>query len=81
MGDVGACWDNAVAERFFGSLKHDWIFEIEQPRREHMTKDAAADMRYYNLEKLQTTNDDQSPISYKVHWRQCPVKVDQYIMH
>jgi putative transposase len=25
MGDVGACWDNAVVERFFGSLKHDWI--------------------------------------------------------
>jgi len=23
MGSVGACWDNAVVERFFGSLKHD----------------------------------------------------------
>ncbi|MGA3699376.1 DDE-type integrase/transposase/recombinase [Enterobacteriaceae bacterium TYF_5] len=23
MGDVGACWDNAVVERFFGSLKHN----------------------------------------------------------
>lgn len=21
-GDAGACWDNAVVERFFGSLKH-----------------------------------------------------------
>ena len=27
MGDVGACWDNAFTERFFGSLKHDWIFK------------------------------------------------------
>ena len=27
MGDVGACWDNAVVERFFGSLKHDWILK------------------------------------------------------
>jgi putative transposase len=34
MGDVGACWDNAVVERFFGSLKHDWIFKIAQPTRE-----------------------------------------------
>jgi putative transposase len=50
MGDVGACWDNAVVERFFGSLKHDWIFKIEQPTRELMTKDVAAYMRYYNLE-------------------------------
>ena len=30
MGDVGACWDNAVVERFFGSLKHDWIFVSAQ---------------------------------------------------
>ena len=28
MGDVGACWDNAVVERFFGSLKHDWLVKV-----------------------------------------------------
>jgi len=28
MGDVGACWDNAVVERFFGRLKHDWILKV-----------------------------------------------------
>jgi len=49
MGDVGACWDNAVVERFFGSLKHDWIFKIAQPTCEHMKKDVAAYMKYYNL--------------------------------
>jgi putative transposase len=65
MGDVGACWDNAVVERFFGSLKHDWIFKIEQPTRELMTKDVAAYMRYYNLERLHTKNGDQSPINYE----------------
>ncbi len=65
MGDVGACWDNAVVERFFGSLKHDWIFKIAQPTREHMKQDVAAYMRYYNLERLHTTNGDQSPINYE----------------
>ena len=65
MGDVGACWDNAVVERFFGSLKHDWIFKVAQPTREHMKKDVAAYMRYYNLERLHTTNGDQSPINYE----------------
>ncbi|MCF6194022.1 MAG: IS3 family transposase [Kangiellaceae bacterium] len=65
MGDVGACWDNAVVERFFGSLKHDWIFKIAQPTREHMRKDVAAYMRYYNLERLHTANGDQSPINYE----------------
>jgi putative transposase len=65
MGDVGTCWDNAMVERFFGSLKHDWIFKIEQPTREFMTKDVVAYMRYYNLERLHTKNGDQSPINYE----------------
>jgi len=51
MGDVGACWENAVVERFFGSLKHDWIFKVHQPTREHMKQDVAKYMKYYNLEK------------------------------
>jgi len=38
MGDVGACWDNAVVERFFGSLKHDWVLKVHQPTREYMKK-------------------------------------------
>jgi len=65
MGDVGACYDNAVVERFFGSLKHDWIFKIAQPTREHMKKDVVAYMRYYNLERLHTANGDQSPVNYE----------------
>jgi len=65
MGDVGACWDNAVVERFFGSLKHDWIFKTAQPTREHMRKDVAAYMKYYNVERLHTKNGDKSPINYE----------------
>ena len=65
MGDVGACWDNAVVERFFGSLKHDWIFKVAQPTREFMKNDVAAYMRYYNLERLHTANGDRSPINYE----------------
>jgi len=30
-----------------------------------MKKDVAAYMRYYNLERLHTTNGDQSPINYE----------------
>ena len=73
MGDVGACWDNAVVERFFGSLKHDWIFKIAQPTREHMRNDVAAYMRYYNLVRLHSTNGDQSPINYEKSLKKCPV--------
>ena len=62
MGDVGACWDNAVVERFFGSLKHDWILKVHQPTREHMKQDVSAYIKYYNLQRLHTSNRDMSLI-------------------
>lgn len=65
MGDVGACWDNAVVERFFGSLKHDWLLKIAQPTRDHMREDVARYMRYYNVERLHTANCDLSPAAYE----------------
>ena len=65
MGSVGACWDNAVVERFFGSLKHDWILKIHQPTREHMKKDVTAYMKYYNTQRLHTANGDLSPMQYE----------------
>jgi putative transposase len=36
MGSVGACWDIAVAEQFFGSLKHDWVLKVHQPTCENI---------------------------------------------
>ena len=65
MGDVGACWDNAVVERFFGSLKYDWVFKVHQPTREHMTADVRAYIKYYNLERLHSSNNDLSPGQYE----------------
>jgi len=66
MGYVGACWDNAVVERFFGSLKHDWILKIAQPTREHMKQDVTAYIKYYNQERLHTANGNMSPIKYEI---------------
>ena len=66
MGDVGACWDNAVVERFFGSLKHDWILKVTQPTRDHMKLDAAQYIRYYNNDRLHTANGDLSPVKYEL---------------
>ncbi|TDF34380.1 IS3 family transposase, partial [Alteromonadaceae bacterium M269] len=70
MGDVGACWDNAVVERFFGNLKHDWLLKVPQPTREHMRSDVATYMRYYNLDRLHTANNDMSPVDYEKSFRE-----------
>jgi len=65
MSGVGACWDNAVVERFFGSLKHEWFMNVVHLSRESMKKDVEAYIRYYNQDRLHTTLGDLSPISYE----------------
>src|SRR5690554_318467 len=65
MGDIGACWDNAVVERFFGSLKHDWILKAQHATYESMAADVAAYMKYYNLKRLHTSNGDMTPVEYE----------------
>ena len=65
MGSVGACWDNAVVERFFGSLKHGWILTVAQPTRGHMKADVARYMKYYNEHRLHTANNDLSPAMFE----------------
>lgn len=65
MGSTGACWDNAVIERFFGSLKHDWLFKQNILNREEMRKDIAEYIRYYNLKRLHTYNGNMSPVEYE----------------
>lgn len=65
MGDVGTCYDNAVVERFFGSLKHDWIFKVHQPTREFMKQDVANYIKYYNLDRLHSANGRLSPVNFE----------------
>lgn len=74
MGSTGACWDNAVVERFFGSLKHDWLFKVHQPSREHMKQDVTAYMHYYNLRRLHTANGNMSPVDYE----NCKINVSTF---
>lgn len=64
-GDVGACWDNEVVERFFGKLKNDWLCKVPQQTREQMRNDVMAYMCYYNLERLHNANRVLSPIEYE----------------
>ncbi|MCW6023248.1 IS3 family transposase [Serratia marcescens] len=65
MGDVGACWDNAVMERFWGSLKHEWLLRMPQPTRSYMKQDVAVYIRYYNLDRSHAANGELSPVRYE----------------
>ena len=65
MSGRGACLDNAVVERFFGSLKNEWLLNIYHLTRQGLKEDVEAYIRYYNQIRLHTSNGDCSPIEFE----------------
>ena len=39
MSRKGDCWDNSVAESFFGTLKTEWVFDKVYTTREEARRD------------------------------------------
>jgi putative transposase len=65
MSGKGNCYDNAVVERFFGSLKHEWLATVRHATRETMKADVNNYIRYYNGTRLHSTLGYQTPIGYE----------------
>ena len=66
MSRKGNCWDNSPVERFFSSLKREWIGDRLYRTRE----DATADVReyvavYYNSKRLHSTLGFTTPMNYE----------------
>lgn len=69
MSRTGECYDNAVAERFFWSLKHEWT------KHEHLENLAAARLSvfkyietFYNTEHLHQTLGYKSPNQFEAEY-------------
>lgn len=53
MGAVGQCWDNALAESFFASLKNELVYRTAFPTREHARRAVAEYIEvFYNRVRL-----------------------------
>jgi putative transposase len=65
MSGRGACLDNAVVERFFGSLKNEWLLNVYHLTRYGMKEDVEGYIRYYNQIRLHTSNGNCSPIEFE----------------
>ena len=56
MSRKGNCWDNAVAESFFGTLKNEWLPEIDLYDRDHAERELFKYIeQYYNGQRIHTT--------------------------
>lgn len=65
MSRKGNCWDNAPTERFFSSLKREWLTGNVYPTRQDAVADVRAYIAYYNSRRLHTTLGDWTPIDFE----------------
>lgn len=62
MSRKGDCWDNAVMERFFGSLKSEWTDTQRYQTREQARRDVIEYIEMeYNSDRLHSTLDYLTP--------------------
>lgn len=65
LSGVGCCYDNAVVERFFGSLKHECLGSTKMMKDEQLKEKIAQYMRYYNMDRLHSRNNGMSPFTFE----------------
>jgi putative transposase len=66
MSRRGNCWDNAVVERFFRSLKSEWIGEQEYENHEEAKNDVREFVeKYYNYQRLHSAANNLPPVLYE----------------
>jgi transposase InsO family protein len=67
MSRRGDCWDNAVAESFFGTLKMELIYELPLQTRS-ATRSAVADYieTFYNVRRRHSSLGYQSPVEFEL---------------
>ena len=65
MSRKGNCWDNAPTERFFSSLKREWLTGNIYPTRASAVADVRSYIGYYNSRRLHTTLGDLTPLEFE----------------
>jgi transposase InsO family protein len=68
MSRNGDCWDNAVAESLFGSLKNETLHRHDFGTRRAASDEIAVRITTYNHTRLHSTLGYLSPMAYERKW-------------
>ena len=66
MGSVGDCYDNAVAETFFATLKKELVYRRSWPTRQELCSEVFEYIEgFYNPRRRHSTLGMLSPVEYE----------------
>jgi putative transposase len=67
MSRKGNCYDNAVIESFFGTLKSEFLYTQEFEDMEHFKSELGTYIHYYNHKRIKAKLKGMSPVQYRTH--------------
>jgi transposase InsO family protein len=67
MSRVGNCWDNAIVESFFSSLKAELLSQVDWRTHDEAEAAVASYLRFYNHQRLHSALDYRSPAAYEAN--------------
>ena len=65
MSRKGDCWDNAVTETLFGSLKVERLHDMRLPSRRRAKDEVLDWLTFYNGKRLHSTLGYMSPMAFE----------------
>jgi putative transposase len=69
MSRKGNCWDNAVAESFFKTIKHEWLNRFKFASYQQLYKSIEDYMNWYNTERLHSSLEYLTPLEMEIKLR------------
>ena len=69
MSRKGNCWDNAVAESFFKTIKHEWLNRFKFNSYNQLYKSINNYINWYNTKRLHSSLDYLSPLEMEIRLR------------
>jgi transposase InsO family protein len=77
MSRRGNCWDNAVVESFFATLKKERVYRTTYATGKQALHDVSDYIGWYNHQRMHSTNDDYSPVEYENQWNKAMQELDK----
>jgi len=75
MSRKGNCWDNAVAESFFKTIKHEWLYRFKFTSYNQLYESIEDYIYWYNTERLHSSLGYLSPLEMEIKLRRIIKKV------
>ena len=69
MSRKGNCWDNAVAESFFKTIKHEWLNRFKYTSYQQLYTSIENYITWYNNERLHSSLGYLTPLEMQVKLR------------